>query len=62
LPSNQLLNRLLGIAIAWVFSIISTPILLKLVDLVVGLRVSTEHEQIGLDLSQHGEEGYEAAR
>ncbi|HWZ12119.1 MAG TPA: ammonium transporter [Acidobacteriaceae bacterium] len=59
---HQILNQLVGIAIAWVFSIIGTLILLKVVDLVVGLRVSAEHEQIGLDLSQHGEEGYEAAR
>lgn len=58
---HQLLNQLVGVLIAWVFSIVGTLILLKLVDLVLGLRVSEEHEQIGLDLSQHGEEGYEAA-
>jgi Amt family ammonium transporter len=33
-------------------------LLLKLVDLTVGLRVSLEDEVQGLDLTQHGEEGY----
>lgn len=33
-------------------------VLLKIVDAVVGLRVAEEHEIQGLDLSQHGEEGY----
>jgi Amt family ammonium transporter len=32
--------------------------LLRLIDKVVGLRVSEEDESIGLDLSQHGEQAY----
>jgi hypothetical protein len=31
---------------------------LKAVDFVIGLRVTTEEEEIGLDLTQHGERGY----
>ncbi len=58
---HQMLNQFVGIAIAWTFSIAGTLILLKLVDVVVGLRVHAEDEHTGLDLSQHGEEGYEAA-
>jgi Amt family ammonium transporter len=58
---HQVLNQFVGIAIAWTFSIVGTLILLKFVDLVVGLRVHAEDEHTGLDLSQHGEEGYEAA-
>jgi ammonium transporter, Amt family len=54
----QLLNQFVGVAIAWALAIIGTLILLKLVDMTVGLRVSREHEVQGLDLSQHGEEGY----
>ena len=38
--------------------IVATFIILKVVDAVVGLRVSPEEETMGLDLSQHGEEGY----
>jgi len=56
--AHQLLNQLAGIAIAWGLAIVGTVVLLKLVDITIGLRVSEEHEMQGLDLSQHGEEGY----
>jgi len=55
---TQVLNQLVGIAIAWGIAIVGTLIILKIVDAVVGLRVSEDHETQGLDLSQHGEEGY----
>jgi Amt family ammonium transporter len=58
---HQVLNQLVGIALAWVISIVGTLILLKIVDLTVGLRVTREHEVEGLDLTQHGEEGYDFA-
>jgi Amt family ammonium transporter len=56
---GQLLNQFAGVAIAWVMSAVGTLVLLFLVDKVIGLRVSAEDEQAGLDLSQHGEEGYD---
>jgi ammonium transporter, Amt family len=56
--AHQLLNQCVGIAIAWVLAIVGTLILLKVVDKLVGLRVTEEQETQGLDLSQHGEEGY----
>ncbi|MGE5324834.1 MAG: ammonium transporter [Actinomycetota bacterium] len=56
--AHQLLNQLVGVAIAWVLAIVGTLIILKLVDVVIGLRVPEEHEIQGLDLTQHGEEGY----
>ena len=55
---HQILNQLVGIAIAWSLALVGTLIILKIVDMTVGLRVSEEHEVMGLDLSQHGEEGY----
>src|SRR6266567_55343 len=55
----QLGNQAAGVAIAWVISLIGTLVLLFIVDKVIGLRVSPEHEMAGLDLSQHGEEGYD---
>ena len=58
---HQLLNQLVGVAIAWSLSIVGTLIILFLVDKTVGLRVSEEDEREGLDLSQHGEEGYDWA-
>jgi Amt family ammonium transporter len=56
--AHQLLNQATGVAIAWVLAAVGTLILLKIVDATVGLRVTTEQEVTGLDLTQHGEEGY----
>ncbi len=55
---RQLLNQGTSVAIAWVLSIIGTLVILFLVDKTVGLRLTAEDEDAGLDLSQHGEEGY----
>lgn len=56
--AHQLLNQLVGVVIAWVLAIGGTLVILKIVDVVIGLRVSEDQEIQGLDLSQHGEEGY----
>ena len=56
---GQLFNQAAGVAIAWTLSAIGTLVLLFIVDKIVGLRVSAEDENMGLDLSQHGEEGYD---
>jgi len=56
--AHQLLNQSVGVAIAWVLAIVGTLVILKIVDAAIGLRVPEEHEIQGLDLSQHGEEGY----
>ncbi len=54
----QLLNQAIGVAIAWGLAIAGTLIILKAVDLLLGVRISREQELEGLDLSMHGEEGY----
>jgi len=56
--AHQLLNQAVGVGIAWVLAVVGTLIILKLVDMTMGLRVPDEQEIQGLDLSQHGEEGY----
>jgi len=58
---HQVGNQLIGVALAWVISIVGTLILLKIVDLTIGLRVHGDDEVEGLDLTQHGEEGYDYA-
>ena len=58
---HQLLNQFIGVAIAWVISIVGTLVILFIVDKTIGLRLSAEDEGTGLDLSQHGEEGYDFA-
>src|SRR6202142_927386 len=56
--AHQLTNQLVGIGVAWALAIVGTLVALKVVDLTIGLRVEEGHEIQGLDLSQHGEEGY----
>jgi ammonium transporter, Amt family len=56
--ARQLLNQAVGVIIAWVLAIAGTLIILKVVDVTIGLRVTEDEEVQGLDLSQHGEEGY----
>ncbi len=58
---HQLFNQIGGVAIAWGISIVGTLILLFLVDKTIGLRVSADAEVEGLDITQHGEEGYDSA-
>ncbi len=58
---GQILNQAAGVAIAWVLSIVGTLVILVVVDRTVGLRMSEEDERTGMDLSQHGEEGYDFA-
>jgi Amt family ammonium transporter len=56
---GQVLHQLAAVGMAWGISIVGTLVLLFVVDKIVGLRVSAEHEVAGLDVSQHGEEGYD---
>jgi ammonium transporter, Amt family len=55
---HQFLNQAGGVLISWVMAAVGTYIILKIVDAVVGLRTGADDEILGLDLSQHGEEGY----
>jgi len=56
--SGQMVSQLVSVVAAVVFSAVGTLILVKLLDAVMGLRVSEDQEIQGLDISQHGEEGY----
>ena len=58
---HQVLNQLVGVGIAWSLSIVGTLVILFIVDKVIGLRLTEEDEREGLDISQHGEEGYDFA-
>jgi Amt family ammonium transporter len=55
---HQLGNQIVGVLIAWGLAIVGTVVILFLVDKTIGLRVSEDHEVTGLDVTQHGEEGY----
>jgi len=56
--AGQFVNNALGSALTWVFSGVATFVILKIVDAIIGVRVSAGDESIGLDISQHGEEAY----
>src|SRR5262249_1201268 len=51
----QVVNQIEGIVIVFVYDAIVSLILLKIVDIFIGLRVSDEVEREGLDLALHGE-------
>jgi Amt family ammonium transporter len=55
---HQVLNQFIAVLISWTLAGVATIIILKIVDATVGVRVSAEEERDGLDLSMHGEEGY----
>jgi ammonium transporter, Amt family len=55
---GQLGNQLVGVLIAWGFALVGTIVLLKIVDMITGVRVPEEQEIQGLDVTQHGEEAY----
>jgi Amt family ammonium transporter len=69
--ANPALASLAGVTLWWeqvkailvtlILAVLATAVLAYLVKAVVGLRVDEEVETIGLDLSEHGEEGYHGA-
>ena len=54
----QLFTQFKGVAFTVVYTAIVTFVILKVLDLVMGLRVSEETESVGLDLAEHNERGY----
>ena len=56
--SATIVGQVVAVLITFVFAGVITFVLLKILDATMGLRVSQEDEVQGLDLSQHGEEGY----
>jgi Amt family ammonium transporter len=56
--AGQFVNQFKGVAFTMLFAGTATFIILKVVNALVGLRVSEEDETLGLDLTQHGESAY----
>lgn len=56
--AGQLWIQFIGVAATWVYAGVMGAIVLFVVDKITGLRVKSTEEEIGLDVSQHGEEGY----
>ena len=56
--AGQVLNQAVGVLISWGLAIVGTLIILKICDVLLGVRATPEAELEGLDISMHGEEGY----
>ena len=52
---HQLWVQVEGVLATIAYSAVLTFIILKVIDLVIGIRVESDDERMGLDLSQHGE-------
>lgn len=55
---GQLGIQALAVVATWAFAFVGTFLILKLLNLIMGLRLSDEEEMMGLDLSQHLESAY----
>ena len=55
---GQLGIQAVAVLASWVFAFVGTMVILKVIDVMMGLRVTREEEQMGLDLSQHEERAY----
>ena len=55
---KQVLIQITAVAATAIWGFVMSVVLLKIIDWVMGLRVTPEEEEMGLDLSQHGESAY----
>ncbi|MFZ9283171.1 MAG: ammonium transporter [Candidatus Nanopelagicales bacterium] len=57
--SEQLVKQLIGAGAVLAYSFVATLIIGKLIDLIIGFRLTADEEQAGIDVSSHAERGYE---
>jgi Amt family ammonium transporter len=55
---SQFMTQVKGVAITVIYCAVATFIILKVLDVIIGLRVNEEQETEGLDLALHDERGY----
>jgi Amt family ammonium transporter len=55
----QVVTQLVAVGATVVFAAVSTFVIVKVVDFVLGIRVATRDEEVGLDLAVHGEVAYQ---
>ena len=55
---GQFVIQIITVVVTLVFSMVGTYVILKILDVTIGLRISDQDETVGLDLSQHSERGY----
>src|SRR5271168_3649228 len=55
---GQIGNQLVGVLVAWTIALVGSLVLIKITDMITGVRVTEDQEIEGLDITQHGEEAY----
>ncbi|HYP05027.1 MAG TPA: ammonia channel protein, partial [Bryobacteraceae bacterium] len=55
---QQIINQIIASGIAIALAVVGTFIILKICDVTLGVRADSKEETMGLDVSMHGEEGY----
>ncbi len=55
---SQVVTQVIGVVATWIYAFLVTFAIAKVLDAAMGLRVSEEEEDVGLDLAQHGERAY----
>jgi Amt family ammonium transporter len=58
--AGQVVTQLLAVGATIAYAVIATFVIVKLVDVILGLRISARDEELGIDLSTHGEAAYQA--
>jgi ammonium transporter, Amt family len=56
---SQVVTQLLAVAATVAYAVVATFVIVKVVDLVLGIRVKKDEEEVGLDLAVHGEVAYQ---
>jgi Amt family ammonium transporter len=55
---GQFVSQIILVLVTVAFAVVGTYVILKILDVTIGLRISDQDEEVGLDLSQHSERGY----
>jgi Amt family ammonium transporter len=56
---EQLLKQAIAVGATWIYAAVVTAVIVKVIDLTIGMRVKESEEALGLDRSQHGEIAYQ---
>ncbi len=56
---QQLVTQLIAVGATWLYAAVVTAVIVKVIDVTVGMRVREHEETLGLDASQHGEVAYQ---
>jgi Amt family ammonium transporter len=55
---GQMVDQIVAIGVVAIYSFVVTSVILKVLDLAIGIRLTESDEELGIDVTQHGERGY----